>query len=349
LPDTMSEPLPARYHRQTLFAPIGEAGQRRLLSSRVALAGCGATGSVIATYLARAGIGRLTVLDRDFVERTNLQRQLLYTDRDVDEALPKAVAAERALRAINPEIEIEGIVTDVNAGNISALLTGATLVMDGTDNFETRYLLNDWCVREVTPWIYSGAVGSHGMSMTIRPGQSACFRCIFPDAPPPGAAATCDTAGVLGPAVGMVASLAAAEAIKLLVGEESALNPGLIHLDAWHLSFPTVRVARREGPRPCPCCVERQFPFLDAAATSLATTLCGRDAVQITPRTGTSLSLEKLAERLGPLGGVRRSPFLLRFAVDGYELSIFPDARAIIQGTTDSTVARALYARYVGA
>src|SRR5437016_1788827 len=260
----MSTPVSDRYLRQTIFAPVGEAGQRRLLESRVVLVGCGATGTVIATYLARAGVGRLEVADRDCVERNNLQRQVLFTDQDVDEALPKAVAAERALRAINPEIEVQGIVTDVDAAGIEALLAGAMLVMDGTDNFETRYLINDACAKQDTPWIYSGAVGSAGMTMTVRPGESACFRCVFPEPPPPGAAATCDTAGVLGPAVGMVGALAAAEALKLLVGDIAALNPGLIHLDAWHLAFQTVRVTRRLGERPCPCCVERRFEFLEA-------------------------------------------------------------------------------------
>lgn len=344
----MSTSIPERYLRQTIFAPIGEAGQRRLLESRVVVVGCGASGTVIATYLARAGVGRLTVLDRDFVERNNLQRQVLFTDRDVEEALPKAVAAERALRAINPEIEVQGVVVDVNAGNIETLLAGATLVMDGTDNFESRYLINDACVKQVTPWVYSGAVGSHGMTMTIRPGESACFRCVFPEPPPPGAAATCDTAGVLGPAVGMVASLAAAEAIKLLVGAVEAVNPGIVHLDAWHLSFQQVRVMRRTGEKPCPCCVERRFTFLETEPASHVTTLCGRNAVQISVRGGAKLSLPRLADRLRPLGAVTVNPFLLRFQVDGYELTVFPDARAIIKGTTDAAVARSLYARYVG-
>jgi molybdopterin-synthase adenylyltransferase len=338
-----------RYLRQTIFPPIGDVGQRRLRDSRIVVVGCGATGSVIATYMTRAGVGRVAVVDRDFVERNNLQRQVLFTDRDVEETLPKAVAAERALRAVNPEIDVQGIVADVDTANIEALLAGASLVMDGSDNFETRYLLNDACVQQVTPWIYSGAVGSRGMTMTVRPGESACFRCVFAEPPPPGAAATCDTAGVLGPAVGMVGSLAAAEAIKLLVGDTGALNPGLIHLDAWHLTFQTVRVARRVGENPCPCCVERQFPFLRASASSQVVTLCGRNAVQISARAGTSLSLSALAERLRPLGVVTVNPFLLRFQVDGCELTVFPDARAIVKGTTDAAVARSLYARYVGA
>lgn len=345
----MSTPIPERYLRQTIFAPIGEAGQRRLMESRVVLVGCGATGTVIASYLARAGVGRLVVADRDFVERNNLQRQVLFTDRDVDEALPKAVAAERALRAINPEIDVQGIVTDVGPAGIEHLLADASMVMDGTDNFEARYLINDACVKQVTPWIYSGAVGSRGMTMTVRPGESACFRCVFPEPPPPGAAATCDTAGVLGPAVGMVGALAAAEAIKLLVGDHGALNPGLIHLDAWHLTFQTVRVKRRMGESPCACCVERRFPYLEAGRASHATSLCGRDAVQISARAGTRLSLPSLGERLRPLGPVTLNPFLLRFQADGCELTIFPDARAIIKGTTDPSVARSLYARYVGA
>jgi adenylyltransferase/sulfurtransferase len=337
-----------RYLRQTFFTPVGPEGQERLLGSHVVQIGCGATGTVIANYLARAGVGRLTVVDRDFVERDNLQRQVLFTDQDVEQAMPKAAAAERALRAINPAIDIQGVVADVSAANIESLVADASLVMDGTDNFESRYLINDACVKQVTPWIYTGVVSSHGMTMTIRPGESACFRCVFPAAPPPGSAATCDTAGVLGPAVGMVASLAATEAIKLLVGDIGALNPGLIHMDAWHLTFQTVRVTRRTEEPGCPCCVRREFSFLEASSASHTTSLCGRDAVQITPAGSATLSLPRLAERLRPLGSVSENPFLLRFTVDGYQMTIFPDARAIVKGTTDPSVARSLYARYIG-
>lgn len=337
-----------RYARQTLFPGIGEAGQRRLLKSRVVVIGCGATGSVIATLLARAGVGQLCLVDRDFVERNNLQRQLLYDEADAAARLPKAIAAQEALARVNSEIRIEGIVADVHAGNVEELIAGATLVMDGTDNFESRYVLNDACVKHKIPWVYTGAVSSVGMTFLVLPGETACLRCLFPEPPATGAAATCDTAGVLGPAVSAVASLSCAEALKYLAGAREVLHGSLLHLDVWDLSFHALKIPRRTGESPCPCCVQRQFPYLTPAAAALATLLCGRDAVQITPARPQQLDLPRLAERLAGAGSVTVNPYLLRLAVDGCEITLFADARAIIQGTTDETTARALYARYVG-
>jgi molybdopterin-synthase adenylyltransferase len=334
-----------RYARQTILPVIGEAGQRRLLESRVVVLGCGATGTVIANHLARAGAGRLVIVDRDFVELNNLQRQLLFDEADVREGLPKAEAAARRLRAVNSEIEIQGIVADVHAGNIEDLIRNADLVMDGTDNFETRYTLNDACVKGGRPWVYCGTVSTYGMTLLVRPGQTPCLRCIFPEPAPPGSAATCDTAGVLGPAVSVIASYAATEGIKWLVGAEEALADGLIHLDVWDLSWHRFRLERKED---CVCCGQRQFPYLQVAASSHATSLCGRNAIQITPTRSTKLDLRQLAERLQGVGMVTSNPFLLKLQVDDHLLTIFPDARAIIQGTTDETVARTLYSKYVG-
>ena len=340
------EPLAQnRYARQTVLPMIGAAGQERLTSSRIAVIGCGATGTVIANHLARAGVGYLRIVDRDWVEWNNLQRQLLFDEADARDAVPKATAAVARLRAVNSEIEIEGLVSDLNAANVEELIGDCDLVMDGTDNFETRYVVNDACVKLRKPWVYTGAVSTYGMSLLIRPELTACLRCAFPDPPPPGTAATCDTAGVLGPAVSVVASISATEAVKWLVGAEDALAEGLIHVDTWELSWRIFRFTRNPN---CPCCVERQFTYLETEASSHATSLCGRNAIQITVSRGARLDLQQLAERLGPVGEVTVNAFLLKLKAGEHLITVFQDGRAIIQGTTDETVARSLYARYVG-
>ncbi|MEW5958845.1 MAG: ThiF family adenylyltransferase [Chloroflexota bacterium] len=337
----------ARYIRQTIFPGIGREGQEKLLAAKVVVVGCGATGTVIANHLARAGVGRLTIVDRDFVELNNLQRQLLFDEQDLAQNLPKAVAAERKLRAINSDIEVQGLVTDVNAENIEALIKGATLVMDGTDNFETRYILNDACVKHNIPWIYTGAVATYGMSQTIIPGQTACFRCHFEDAPPPGSNPTCDTAGVIGPLVSTIASISAAEALKLIVGQ-GGLNRGMIHFDVWYNTFEQFE---SRGPREdCPACRQRNFEFLNQEKGGQAVNLCGRNAVQIRQPGVGRPPLDQLAERLAEVSQVSaHNDYLLRFSVDGYEITLFADARAIIKGTEDESIARGLYAKYVGA
>jgi adenylyltransferase/sulfurtransferase len=341
------QPNLARYLRQTIYPGIGVEGQRKLLAARVVVIGCGATGTVIANHLARTGVGHLTVVDRDFIELNNLQRQLLYDEQDLAENLPKATAAERKLRAINSEIEVQGIVSDVNAENIESLIVGATLVMDGTDNFETRYLLNDACIKHNLPWIYTGAVASYGMSQTIIPGETACLRCMFEEVPPPGSSATCDTAGVVGPVVAAIASISATEAIKLIVGQ-GELNRGIIHFDLWYNTFDQFQ---NSGPREnCPACQQRNFEFLNQERSGHLVNLCGRNAVQIRPGGTTRLNLAELAQRLAPISELTaRNDFLLRFAVDGYDLTLFADGRAIIKGTEDESVARGLYAKYIGA
>ncbi len=340
-----------RYARQTIFHGIGAAGQEKLLAAKVVVIGCGATGTNIANHLARAGVGELVVVDRDFIELNNLQRQLLFDENDLLQNLPKAVAAERKLRVINSEICVTGIVSDVNAENIESLIEGATLVMDGTDNFETRYILNDACIKHNIPWIYTGVVSSYGMSQTIIPGQTACLRCHFPDLPAPGASPTCDTAGVVGPVVATIAGISATEAIKLIVGS-GALNQGIIHVDLWDLSLEQLAMG---APRPdCPTCGLRQFEFLKGEQGSQAVSLCGRNAVQIRvvndSKINRTFSLAQIAKQLDGVAAITASnDFLLRFSVlPNYEITLFADGRAIIKGTDDESVARGLYAKYIG-
>ncbi|MDI3341952.1 MAG: ThiF family adenylyltransferase [Sphaerobacter sp.] len=335
-----------RYARQAIFAQVGPEGQQRLQQARVCVVGVGALGTHVADTLARAGVGFLRLVDRDVPELTNLQRQVLFDESDLDKGLPKAVAAARRLAAINSEIEIDARAVDVNQTNVEGLIEDVDLVVDATDNFEIRYLLNDACVKHGIPWVYGGVIGSYGMTMTIRPGETPCLRCVFPDPPAPGDAPTCDTAGVIGPAVAMVAALESAEAMKLAVGALDALNRGLLSLDVWQLSFEQIPLG---APDPaCPCCGRREFAFLDRAAPSHTTQLCGRDAVQVLVHPPARVNLAELARRLSPLGQVGFNAYLLRFRTGAFELTVFPDGRAIVKGTTDPAQARSLYARYIG-
>lgn len=345
-----------KYSRQILFVGIGEAGQDALLGSSAAIVGCGALGTVAANLLVRAGVGRVRIMDRDFVEMSNLQRQTLFEESDARDALPKAVAAERRLRAINFGPQIEGIVADVTPKNAKELLSGFSVILDGTDNFETRLLLNDAAISLGIPWIYAAAVASYGVTMTILPGQSACLACLLESTGSDngtgnasGAAAleaTCDTAGVLNAAVGVIASIETAEAIKLLAGKPEALNRRLISCDVWTAKFQSIGVARNPG---CRACARREFIYL-AGEAQPHITMCGRDSVQIHER-HRRLDLAELGRRLASASAaeVRNNDFLLRFRVAPYELTVFADGRAIIKGTKDPAVARSLYARYVGA
>ncbi len=338
----------ARYARQLIFPGIGEEGQRRLREAHVTLIGAGATGSVLANHMARAGVGHLRLVDRDFVELNNLQRQLLYDEDDVAGMLPKAVAAAAKLRRINSEIALEELVVDAVPANIEGLIADADLILDGTDNFAARYLINDACVKLGKPWIYTGVLAAYGMSMTIRPGVTPCLRCIMGEIPAPGSVPTCDTAGILGPIVALMGSFSAAEALKLLVGK-GALNAGMAYVDVWEGTFDRFDLG---GPRPdCPTCGAHKFPFLDAETGARTTVLCGRDAVQVSVAgAAAGMNLAALAERLtaGPVGQVQANPYLLRARVEGYELTVFPDGRAIVKGTADEAVAATVYARYVG-
>jgi len=338
--------IPARYSRQILFEEIGPEGQARLMDARVALVGCGALGTVQASLLVRAGVGHLRIIDRDFVEESNLQRQILFDEEDVRAILPKAVAAEKKLRATNSLVEVEGLVEDLNASSIGRLLTGFDLVLDATDNFDARFLLNDYCVKTATPWIYGACVGSYGLTFPILPGDTACLRCVFESAPPPGLSPTCDTAGVLGPIVGVVASLQVAEALKILSGRRERVSRRISVVDVWEGRQSQIDLPAREPA--CPCCGKREFPYLEGALGSDTATLCGRNAVQIRRRDGVTLDLDEVARRLGPIGTVEKNRFLLRADIDAYRLTVFADGRAIVSGTTDAAVAKSLYSRYVG-
>jgi len=341
-----------KYSRQILFAGIGEEGQQRLLQSSAVLVGCGALGAVAANLLVRAGVGRLRIIDRDFVERSNLQRQTLFEESDARESLPKAVAAHRRLSAINSDAVVEPVVADLNPENTRELLSGFPLILDGTDNFETRLLINDAAIALGVPWIYAAAVASYGLTFTILPGETACLACLLESNGASGSLRssfgfeeTCDTAGILNSAAGVVASIEAAEATKLLAGKSEALNRRLVSCDVWTGRFQSIRVARNPE---CRACVRRDFTYLDGEAQPHVT-MCGRDSVQIHERSR-RLDLGELGQRIArTVDEVRRNDFLLRFRVPPYELTVFPDGRAVIKGTRDPAVARSLYARYIGA
>jgi adenylyltransferase/sulfurtransferase len=335
--------LDGRYSRQVLFRPIGPEGQSKLAASRIAIVGCGATGSALASLLARAGVGTIRIIDRDYVEPSNLQRQSLFEEADAAESLPKAIAAARRIAAFNSEIVIEPRVADLTPANVEALLGQTELILDGTDNFETRYLINDFAVKNSLPWIYTAAVGSYGVTLNVLPGQTACLACIFAD-PPQGTFETCETAGILNSAVGLAASIAATEALKLLVGAHDWLRRTLLSFDVWRNE--RAEVAADKPRAGCRACGEHEFPHL-AGEGRPHITLCGRNSVQIHER-HRPVDLAQMSELLKPHGTVRHNDFVLKFWQDPYEMTLFPDGRAIIKGTTDKTIARSLYARYVG-
>jgi adenylyltransferase/sulfurtransferase len=330
-----------RYSRQIRFEGLGEGGQEKLLAATVAIVGCGALGSFHAGAMARAGVGRLILIDRDYLETSNLQRQWLYEETDVQRALPKAAAAAAHVREINSACLVDAHIADLTAANTEELLDGAAVILDGCDNFETRYLINDYAVSRGVPWIYGGAVGSYGIVMPVMPGETACLVCVYPQ-PPGGAQPTCETMGVLNPVTSMVASLQCAEATKILAGVEPADR--ITTIDIW---TGLIRQVRRPSRDPgCRVCADRNFEYLNAAKRT-PISLCGRNAVQIHERMR-PLDLAALRRNLEPLGDVRANEFALRFFPAPYEMTVFPDGRAIIKGTTDIGVARSLYARYVG-
>ena len=333
-----------RYSRQILFPEIGEEGQKRLGKSSVVIIGCGALGTVIATSLVRAGVGRVKIIDRDFLEYHNLQRQVIFNEEDIEAQLPKAIAAERHLKRVNSSVEIEGIVADVNYANIEKLVAGTDLILDGLDNLETRLLINDVSLKNKIPWVYGGAVSSSGMTMNIIPGETPCFRCFAAGPAGNGIALTCDTAGVISPAPFVIGSLQTAEAMKILVGSRE-INRDLIFVDIWRGEFNRFKVRHRVN---CPAC-RGEYEFLEAKAGTRATTLCGQNAVQVLNPEAGEVSLERLAAHLGPLGEVSFNEFMLRFRGNDHEMVIFPDGRAIVKNTDDEGLARGLYAKYVGA
>lgn len=343
-------PLPDRYAKQTLFAGIGPAGQAALGRSRVVICGCGATGSALAESLTRAGVGSIRIVDRDFVERSNLQRQVLFDERDAAERTPKAIAAAARLTSINSEIEIQPIVADVGPENVRSLIADRDLILDGTDNFETRFLLNDASLETGIPWIYCGVIGGHGQTMTILPGKTACLRCVIEEPPDPGAVETCDTAGVIGPAVTAVASLAAADALKLLAGRRDQIRSRLLALDVWDGSLRAIETASLRERAMCPACDRGERSWLNASVGSRAAILCGRNAVQITPGGDRPIDFADLGSRLASAGDVMKTPYLLRVAIaePPCEITLFRDGRAIIQGTEDLAAARSIYGRFIG-
>ncbi|MDP2995926.1 MAG: ThiF family adenylyltransferase [Bryobacterales bacterium] len=332
-----------RFSRQIRFSGLGEPGQELILRARVVVVGCGALGSFQAGALARAGVRRLRIVDRDFVELSNLQRQWLYDEDDAAQALPKAVAAARRLRAIDSASQVEPFIIDLTAANAGELLAESDLLMDGTDNFETRYLVNDFAVSHSIPWIYGAAVGSYGLVMPVLPGVTACLRCIYPE-PPSGAQPTCETAGVLNPITSVIASLQVAEALKILAGRPDLVSRRITTVDVWS---GVIRQIDQPAPRPdCPCCGLKQFVYLDGSRRA-PISLCGQNAVQIHERSR-PIDLDDLRRRLESLGQVRANQFALRFFLPPYEMTIFPDGRAILKGTQDVGLARSFYAKYVG-
>jgi molybdopterin-synthase adenylyltransferase len=334
-----------RYSRQELFAPIGPEGQARLGRARVAIVGCGALGSTLAEMMARAGVGSLTVIDRDYVEESNLQRQSLFDEEDAARGLAKAAAAEARLKEINSEVAVRGVVADLAADNASELLKHANLVLDGTDNFETRFLLNDVCLQAGIPWVYGACVGSYGLALLVRPHVSPCLRCVLEEMPGPGGP-TCDTVGVVAPVVHVVAGLQAGEALKVLAGRAQDLLPGVVTVDLWKGRFEVMDLGGR-APW-CPACTEGRYDYLESGTGTGSAVLCGRDAVQVRPPRGTRVDLPALAGRLSASGDVAANEHLVRFRAPGTELVVFGDGRAIVKGVKDAAQARSLYARYVG-
>jgi molybdopterin-synthase adenylyltransferase len=333
-----------RYSRQMIFPEIGPAGQAKLKGSFAVLIGCGALGTLIASALVRAGVGKIRIVDRDFIEYHNLQRQIIFDEDDIKNNLPKAIAAERHLKKVNSEIKIEGIAADVNFTNIERFTQGADIILDGLDNFETRLLVNDVSLKHNIPWVYGGAIASQGMTFTILPQRTACYRCIVPGEIASGQVLTCDTAGVISPAPWIVASMQSAEALKVLVGSDK-INPDLMTFDVWNNDFRSLQVAASPD---CPAC-RGQYEFLDGRHTTAASSLCGQNAVQVLASQPSRLSFPDLARRLELIGTVSYSDFMLSFKTENEEILVFPDARAIIKNTHDEALARGLYAKYIGA
>ncbi|HHY95447.1 MAG TPA: thiazole biosynthesis adenylyltransferase ThiF [Firmicutes bacterium] len=336
----------SRYSRQVLFLEVGPAGQEKLSGSKAVVVGLGALGTGVAELLARAGVGSIRLIDRDYVEESNLGRQSLYDEDDCRQMLPKAVAAARRLQRVNSEVDYEPQVQDLSARNAEEAIRGASVVVDGTDNFETRYLLNEACLKNGIPWVYGACVGSTGMTFTILPHRGPCFRCFLPTVPAPGVLPTCDTAGILGPAAAAVAALEVGQALRVLLSKVDESCTLLKYLDVWGGELLSLPLARNQD---CPCCVRGEFPYLEGSAGSNTTVMCGRDMVQVVPGTPVALSLSEVADRLRRAGTVTRNEFLVKAVVDDQvELIVFPDGRALVKGTREAGAARAVYARYLG-
>lgn len=333
-----------RYSRQTLFAPIGEEGQEKLRDSKILIVGMGALGTVLANHMVRAGVGNVRFVDRDFVEASNLQRQMLFDEQDVEDHLPKAIAAERKLKKINSDIVIEGLVGDVTSMTIEEFAQDIDIMLDGTDNFQTRFLMNDYCFKNNIPFIYGGAVGSRGMQATFIPGETPCLRCLIDNKG--GAAETCDTSGVIAPIVDIVASYQSTEAIKLLIGSKEKIRKSLLSTDIWYNNNHEIKWGSPK--KDCPTCGLMEYPSLKVEDNDHVSSLCGRETIQITPRGNRTWDLEEWKLRLQKVGHVEKNPFLIRFYIDGFKIVLFPDGRTLIQGTDDISVAKSVYAKYIG-
>jgi len=337
-----------RYSRQVRFAPLGEAGQRQLSDSRVLVCGCGALGAAIANTLVRAGVGFVRIVDRDFLELSNLQRQVLYDEDDIAAGLPKAIAAAGKLQKINSQITIDPVVADVTHKNIEQLAGDVDVIVDGTDNFEIRFLLNDFALAHGKPWVYGGVIGAEGQSMTIVPGETACLACLLPEPPPPGVTPTCDSAGILGSAVNMVAAIQSTEAIKLLSGSSDAISRKLTIIDLWTNRYRGVELAKLREAGDCRACGQHDFVWLDGQRGSKSAVLCGRNAVQLRPDAAQTLDLAVVAKQLSSAGEVMHNDYLLRLETASHTLTLFPDGRAIVAGTDDPSVARSVFAQLIG-
>jgi adenylyltransferase/sulfurtransferase len=345
--DNAFDLVKSRYARQMRFAPLGVEGQQRLAASCAVVVGCGALGSVIANTLARAGVGQLRIVDRDFLELNNLQRQVLYDEDDVAAGLPKAIAARNRLARINSTIEIDAVVADVSAANIERLLDGAHCLVDGTDNFETRFLLNDAAVKLGLPWVYGGCLGAEGQTLTILPGDTPCLRCLMPEPPPPGSSPTCDSAGILATIISVIASLEANEALKILSGHREAISRTWTIFDLWDNTVRQIKLGSARAAD-CPCCSRREFPWLAGERGSHSAVLCGRNAVQLSFPDRAAVALDRLEAKLATVGIASRNKYLVRATIGPHTITVFSDGRAVIGGTEDIAEARSVYAKYVG-
>ncbi|HOM15770.1 MAG TPA: ThiF family adenylyltransferase, partial [Thermoguttaceae bacterium] len=334
-----------RYARQMRYAPFGPEGQRRLVASRVLICGCGALGNMLAQLLVRAGVGKVRIVDRDFVDLTNIHRQLLFDEQDAAQGLPKAIAAAEKLRRINSQSLIEPIVADINPVSILDFCEGVDCIVDGTDNFETRFLINEAAVRLGIPWVYGGCLGAEGQTMAILPGKTGCLRCLLPSCPPAGTLPTCETAGILPPVVGVIASLEAMEAMKILSGHPEAASPYLTVVELWEGRIRQIDVRHLREQVDCPTCDRGEFPWLSGREGTHSAVLCGRNTVQLI-HPGVQVSLEQLAERLEAVGQVQHTPYFVRLEVEGYQLTVFPDGRTLVHGTSDISSAKTLCAKY---
>jgi molybdopterin/thiamine biosynthesis adenylyltransferase len=336
-----------RYARQISYPSFGVESQQRLLTSRIFICGCGALGTTLANHLVRAGVGFVRIVDRDLVDEVNLHRQILFEESDAAQSLPKAVAAAERLRRVNSQVFVESIVADVRANNIQQFASDVDLILDGSDNFETRFLLNDFSLKYNIPWISAACLGTQGQVLAIIPGRTPCLRCVIPEPPLPGSVPTCETAGILGPIVGVIASIQAMEAIKILAHKWEAVITDLISVNLWPFRIYQIAISNLKEPN-CPACQLGQYEYLSSTRISRAAVLCGQQSVQIRPPAPAKCDFEQLSQQWESLGVVEQSPFFLRLRTPQWTLTLFPDGRAIIAGINDVSLARSIYARLVG-